>query len=345
MRAVQIHSHGGIDQLCYEEAADPSLTSPDDAIVKLHAASLNPSDIGIRQGATRVKINFPHILGSDGAGTVISVGARVKNVKPGDPVALYPASGCGDCELCATDREFMCPGVRLLGERNQGTYAQHVRVAARNCFVLPAGLSFEEAAAMPVCYISVWRMLVTHAEIRPGETLLIRGFGSAMATAALQVGTAIGAHILVAGNSDDELASAIRLGAEFVIDERAGDVAQHVRKFTAKRGVDVVVDCVGGTGWAASLASLSKGGRLVTSGATAGLHPQTDLRRIFWNHLKIFGSTLGTRQEFRDVLNFMKLSGTRPIIDRVFSLEQAAEAQQRMAEQKQTGKVILRMEG
>ncbi|MPZ77138.1 MAG: zinc-binding dehydrogenase [Deltaproteobacteria bacterium] len=345
MNAVRIHAHGGIDRLRYEAAEDPQLTSADDAIVKLHAASVNPMDICIRHGLHGMEVDFPHILGSDGAGTVVATGARVRNVQSGAPVCLYPASGCGDCDLCVTDREYMCARLRLLGQRQQGTYAEYVRVPARNCFPIPAELSFEEAAALPFVYITVWRMLITNAQLKPGESVLIRGIGGGVVTAALQLAGYLGTHTLVTAGSDEELLLAKNLGAEHAIDDRCADFSQEVRNLTGKRGVDVVVDCVGGDGWSKSLASLAKGGRLVTCGATAGAKPQTDVRRIFWNDLKIFGSTLGTREEFGHVLSFMKSSHTKPKIDQVFRLKDAAKAHQRMAQGKQFGKIILRVDG
>jgi NADPH:quinone reductase-like Zn-dependent oxidoreductase len=234
--------------------------------------------------------------------------------------------------------------LRVLGEREDGTYAEYVRVPARNCFPIPAGLSFAEAAAFPLVFLTVWHMLVTNAEIKAGESILILGIGGGGATAALQLAAAIGMRIIVTSSSAAKLDHAKQLGAAHGINYRAADFAKEVRNLTAKRGVDVVVDSVGGEGWVKSLASLAKGGRLVTCGATAGATPQTDLRRIFWNDLKIFGSTLGSREEFRQVLEFLALSGTKPIIDRVFPLKDAALAQARLEEGKQFGKIVLTMD-
>lgn len=237
----------------------------------------------------------------------------------------------------------MCVRVRFLGEREPGTYAEYVRLPARNCFPIPTGLSFEEAAAFPLVYITLWRMLIINAQLKPGEYVLILGIGGGVASASLQLAVSMGAHVIVTSGSDEKLANAKRYGAEHGINYRATDFAQGVRQLTHKRGVDVVVDCVGGDGWVKSLSALAKGGRLVTCGATAGANPQTDIRRIFWNHVKIFGSTLGSRGDFQQVLNFMQASRTKPIIDRVFPLKEAAAAQQRLEEAKQFGKIVLRL--
>ena len=343
MRAVQIHAHGGVNQLRYENTNDPQLAADEDVIVKLSAASINSKDICIRDGLTEVKVHFPHILGSDGAGIVVATGRQVSNVKAGDPVCLYPASGCGVCQLCLIDREYLCDDLSLMGERQSGTYAEYVRVQARNCFLIPAELSFEEAAALPLAFITVWRMLMNDAELKPGESVLIRGMRGEFATAALQLSVSMCSEVIVTDKGEDQLAAAKELGAKHAIDERAVDVSKEVRRLTGKRGVDVVVDCVGGKGWIESLAALAKGGRLVTCGASAGANPQTDVRRIFWNHLKIFGSTLGTREDFARLLNFVKLSRTKPLIDQVFALKDAGHAQQRLTEGKHFGKIILRM--
>ena len=213
MKAVRIHEHGGVETLLYEEAPEPTLADPNDAIVKLKAASLNHIDIWIRRGLTGIEIALPHILGGDGAGVIAEVGHRVRNIKTGDSVCLYPPSGCGRCEFCITDREYMCVQLRVLGERENGTYAEYARVPARNCFPIPPHLSFEQAAAFPLVYITVWRMLVTNAQLKPGEHVLILGIGGGVATAALQLAAYIGTHIIVTSSSDEKLEKAKTLGS------------------------------------------------------------------------------------------------------------------------------------
>jgi NADPH:quinone reductase-like Zn-dependent oxidoreductase len=345
LKAVRIHGHGGIDQLRYEDAPEPQGAFSEEAIVKLKAASVNHVDISTRRGLTGAEVSLPHILGGDGSGVVTEVGQLVKNVKTGDAVCLYPPIGCGRCEFCISEREFMCIQLHALGERENGTYAEYVRVPARNCFPIPTALSFEEAAAFPLVYLTLWRMLVTNAKLKPGEHILIVGIGGGIGSAALQVAAHMGTHVFVTSSSDTKIARAKELGARYGINYNKADFAKEVRQLTAKRGVDVVVDCVGGETWMQSLACLARGGRLVTCGATAGASPQTDIRRIFWNHLKIFGSSLGTRAEFRQVLNFMQFSRTKPVIDQIFHLRDAAMAQTRMEEGKQFGKIVLRMDG
>jgi len=289
LKAVRIHEHGGVDKLRYEEAENPRISAPNEVIVKLRAASVNHIDIWVRLGATGIAIPMPHILGGDGAGVIFEVGGEVSNVRPGDAVCLYLFSGCGQCEFCLSHRDFMCVYVRALGERLDGTYAEYVRLPAENCFPIPAGMSFAEAAAFPLVFVTVWRMLITHARLKPGETILIIGIGGGVAGAALQVAKKIGANVIVTSGSDEKLELAKKYGAAHTINHREKDFAQEVRALTGNRGVDVVLDCVAGEVWQKSLAALARGGRLVTCGATAGGSPETDLTPIFTKHLQIVG--------------------------------------------------------
>ena len=343
MKAVRIHEHGGVDKLRYEEAENPRISAPNEVIVKLRAASVNHIDIWVRLGATGIAIPMPHILGGDGAGVIFDVGGEVSNVRPGDAVCLYLFSGCGQCEFCLSHRDFMCVYVRALGERLDGTYAEYVRLPAENCFPIPAGMSFAEAAAFPLVFVTVWRMLITNARLKPGETILIIGIGGGVAGAALQVAKKIGANVIVTSGSDEKLELAKKYGAAHTINHRKKDFAREVRALTENRGVDVVLDCVAGEVWQKSLAALARSGRLVTCGATAGGSPETDLTPIFTKHLQIFGSTLGSRDEFRQLLSFMAVAEIKPIIDQVFPLSEAAAAQRRMEEAKQFGKIVLQI--
>ena len=338
-----MHDYGDIEQLFYEDADEPAITEPKEVIVKLKAAAINHIDIWNRMGATGMPLRLPHILGADGAGTVAEVGAKVANVKVGDPVCLYPPTGCGECEFCLTDRDFMCIRLRVLGERLEGTYAEYVKITAANCFPIPTGYSFEEAAAFPLVFITLWRMVITNAELKPGESLLIIGIGGGVASATLQIAKKIGARVIVTSSSDVKLARAKSLGADHVINHYKEKFVSVVQELTANRGVDVVVDCVGGEVWRQSLASLSRGGRLVTCGATAGGQPIDDIAAIFSKQLKIYGSTLGSRQEFLQLISFLNATKIKPIIDSVLPLRDAALAQRRVETAQQFGKVVLKI--
>ena len=341
MKAVRMHAYGGVEQLFYEDADAPRLIEADEVIVKLKAAAINHIDIWNRLGATGIAIPMPHILGADGSGAVVEVGSNVKHVKVGDPVCLYPAAGCGQCEFCLTDRDFMCFRLRVLGERLEGTYAQYVKLPGQNCFAVPRDYSFEEAAAFPLVFITLWRMLITNAKLKPGETLLIIGIGGGVASASLQLAKQIGARVIVTSGSDAKLERARSVGADQGVNHSKQDFAREAQRLTANRGVDVVLDCVGGEVWQKSLASLTHGGRLVTCGATAGGQPIDDIAAIYSKELKIYGSTLGSRDEFRLLISFMNATGIKPIIDRVFPLIEAAGAQRYVEEARQFGKVVL----
>ena len=341
MKAIRIHAHGGGDQLRYEEAPDPQVTAPKDVIVKLQAAALNHIDIWVRLGATGMKIPMPHILGADGAGVVVDAGSEVKNVRSGDRVCLYSFTGCGECEFCRSDRDFMCIRVRALGERLDGTYAEFVKVTPENCFAIPSYMTYDEAAAFPLVFLTVWRMLVTNAKLQAGESLLIIGIGGGVAGAALQVAKRIGARVIVTSGSDEKLEHAESLGADHGINHRQKNFAEQVQFLTDNCGVDVVLDSVAGEVWQKSLASLAHGGRLVTCGATAGGEPNDDLNTMISKELKIYGSTLGSRQDFCELLRFLDLAQIHPIIDRRFPLNEAAAAQKRMEDGLQFGKILL----
>jgi NADPH:quinone reductase-like Zn-dependent oxidoreductase len=338
-----MHGHGGVDQLFFEDADDPRLEGDGEVIVQLRAAALNHVDIWNRLGLTGVQIAMPHILGADGAGVVAEISQDVEHVRVGDGVCFYPLTGCGQCEFCLTDRDFMCVRFRALGERSEGTYAQYVKLPAQNCFPIPTGFSFDEAAAFPLVFITLWRMLMTNAQLKPGETILILGVGGGVASASLQVAKKIGAKVVVTSGSDEKLERARSLGAVCGINHTSKDFFEEVRTLTAGRGVDVVLDCIGGEFWRKSLASLKRGGRLVTCGATAGGQTADDINAICSKELKIYGSTLGSREEFRQVISFLNTTRIKPLIDSVFPLEDAASAQRHLEQARQFGKIVLRM--
>jgi len=340
-----MHDYGGLEQLVYERADDPTIAGPHEVIVKLAAASINHIDIWNRRGLTGTPLRLPHILGADGAGTVVEIGSSVTNVKPGDAVCLYPPTGCGACEFCLTDRDYMCIRLHVLGERLEGTYAEYVKLPAANCFPVPRGYSFEQAAALPLVFITVWRMVITNAELKPGESILIIGIGGGVASATLQVAHKLGARAIVTSRSDAKLARARELGAYHGINQGKEDIVSAVKDLTAGRGVDVAVDCVGGEIWRKSVASLGRGGRLVTCGATAGGEPHDDIAALAAKQLKIYGSTLGSREEFRQLLSFLEASRITPVIDSIFPLKEAAAAQRRVETAQQFGKVVLRIPG
>lgn len=305
---------------------------------------MNHLDIFVRKGIPGIPLAFPHVLGSDGAGVIDAVGDGVSRARTGDEVVLNPGISCGTCEFCLKGEHSLCVGFHLLGEHIAGTFAEFVVAPEINTFPKPGGLPWEEAAAFPLTFLTAWRMLVTKARVKPGESLLVVGIGGGVALAALQIAKLLGMTVWVTSGSEEKLSRAKMLGADVGIDHSAGDFSREVRKATGKRGVDVVLDSVGKATWKSSIASLARGGRLLTCGATTGSDPEEDLARIFWNQLTVHGSTMGTHGEFAEMLRMFGDGRLRPVIDAVFPLSEAREAERRLEEKRQFGKIVLRID-
>lgn len=341
MKASFLPGHGDIETIRHGDLPDP-VPGPGQVRIRVLAAALNHLDIFVRAGIPGLSLSFPHVMGSDGAGTVDSVGPGVSRVKEGDEVVLNPGIHCGSCEFCLRGEHSLCMTFHLLGEHVWGTFAGYVVVPAHAAHPKPAVLSWEEAAAFPLTFLTAWRMLVTKAQARPGESLLIIGIGGGVSLAALAIAKMLGLTVGVTSGSAEKLRRAGELGADFGIDHGTDDIARETRRRTGKRGVDIVIDSVGKATWRQSLDSLVRGGRLLTCGATTGPNPEEDIVRIFWNQLTVMGSTMGTHAEFSDLLRVVAAGKVRPTVDSVFPLSGAKEAHRRLAEQKQFGKIVLR---
>jgi len=340
MKAIAITGHGGNETVRYMDVERPTL-GPRQVLIGAHAAALNHLDIWVRNGLPGAKLAMPHVLGADGAGVVAEVGAEVDRVHVGERVLINPGLNCGTCEFCQAGEQSLCATFGIMGETAPGTFAEYFKVPQENVHPMPEGFSWAEAAAFPLVFVTAWRMLISKAQIKPGEDILILGIGGGVSTAALQISKALGLRAIATSSSDDKLQQAQKLGADAVINYKTQDFGREVRSMTDRRGVDVVVDSVGGESYAKSLACLVKGGRLVTCGATAGPRPQTDLGRIFWNQLSVFGSTMGSMHEFAEMLNFVRKRGVKPVIDQVFPFADGANALARMEEGRQFGKIVL----
>ena len=327
MKAVRIHEDGGPEVLRYEDVEDPAPGSGE-VLVRLRAASLNHLDLWIRQGLPSVP--KPRILGADGAGVVAALGEGADTFSEGDRVVLNP--GLDD-------------GARILGEHMDGTHAQLVAVPTEYVHPIPGGLSFEEAAAFPLVFETAYRMLVTKARIEEGEWVLLWGIGSGVALAAFVIAKALGARTLVTSSSTEKLARASELGADATVNHAEDDVAAAVKEATGGRGVDVVVEHVGEATWKTSLQSAAPNARVVVCGATSGPNPPAQLHRIWWKQLAVYGSTMGTREDFEGAYELIARGAAQPIVDRVFPLEQAAAAHEYLEEGRQFGKVVLEIPG
>src|SRR5215813_8092332 len=338
MKAVFFQKHGGNEVLEYGERDEPR-PGPGEVRVAIRAAALNHLDIFVRDGIPGVPL--PQIPGADGAGVVDKLGEGVEGISLGDRVLLQPGLYDNVCEFCRGGEQSLCVQYKILGEHTPGTFAEYVVVPARNVFPIPGTLSFEEAAAFPLVYQTAWRMVVTRAGLRPGQTILIHGAGGGVSGACLEIALLCGGRVFVTTRGEEKLRRVRQSGAEWVFDYGSGDVARAVRAQTGKRGVDVVIDSVGEQTWMSSLKSVAKGGRIVTCGATTGPNPKEELRLVFWNHISILGSTMANDHEFRALLSAVAAGKLKATIDRVYPLSKAPEAYRRMEEGNQFGKIVL----
>lgn len=341
MKALTLAAAGGVEQLRVQELPEPAIRSPDDVVVQVQAAALNRLDLFVASGLPGSTLSFPHVVGSDGAGLVHRAGPAAGKLRPGDRVMINPTLSCGECPACDEEEDTLCSRLRVLGEHRTGTAAEYVVVPARNLAAAPAGMSWPQAAAFSLATLTAWRMLVTRAQLRADETVLIWGIGGGVAMAALQIARLIGARTIVTSGSDQKLRVARSLGANIALNHQDSDIRAEVREHTEGRGADVVVDSVGEQTWPASLRALRPGGRLVVCGATTGPMVSLDLRRLFWHQWSILGSTLGTRQEYAAIVSHAAEGRLWPVIDRVVPLEEGPAAYQRLQRGDQVGKLVI----
>src|SRR5262249_44661986 len=258
-------------------------------------------DIFLRRGMPGIKVNMPKIVGSDAAGIILEIGTGVSDLRIGQRVTINPGITCGRCEYCAAGFGSQCASWAMVGENRDGAYAELVAVPAHIALPIPDSMSFEQAAAAPLVFLTAWSMMISKGKIRPGEDVLILGAGAGVGTAAIQIAKMVGCRVFVTASTDEKLHRARELRADFLIKYKTDEFDKRIRDLTNKRGVDVVVDYVGAETWVRSLRSARRGGRVVTCGATTGFAPQTDLRHIFFRQLQVFGSTMGSPREFLDV--------------------------------------------
>ncbi len=310
----------------------------------IRAAALNHLDLFVADGLPGTVRSFPHIVGADGAGIVETVGPGVTSVQPGDRVLINPGISDYSCEFCRAGEHSLCVNYRLLGEHLPGTMAELVTVPVQNVVrgpTLSPPLTWPEAAAFSLVTLTAWRMLVTRAQLKAGETALIWGIGGGVSLTAMRIAQLVGARVIVTSSNDAKLAAAKQLGADVTLNHRTQKVATEVRALTNRRGVDVVVENVGAATWEDSLRCLRRGGRLVTCGATSGPHASLDLRRLFWHHWSILGSTMGNAAEYAEIVRRLSQGELRPVVDRVFPVARAREAYERLARGEQLGKVVV----
>ncbi len=336
MKAVRFHEHGGLDVLRTEEVPDPE-PGPGEVLVRVRACALNHLDLWQRRGIPGVPL--PHCPGSDVAGEVVR--GEAPGVAEGQRVLVQPGISCGRCAACLGGEDNLCRSFGLVGYQSEGGYAELITVPVENIVPIPDRIGFVEAAAFPLTFLTAWHMLVTRAELRPGETVLILAAGSGVGQAAVQVARAQGARVIATAGSEQKLAQARELGAHEGIDHDSQDIAKEVRRFTDRRGVDVVFEHVGQATWEQSMKSLRRGGRLVTCGATSGPSVSIDIRHLFQRQISLIGSYMGSKGELLTAAALFFDGSFNPVVDRTFPLEAAAEAQGCLEDRAQFGKIVL----
>jgi len=340
MKAVSFSQHGGPDVLQLGEVPNPQIKA-NEVLIEVHACALNHLDVWVRNGLPGIKIPLPHILGCDVAGVVREVGDLVTWARSGDEVMVQPGVSCGHCPECLAGRDNMCDEYDIIGYRRDGGYAEFVAVPGVNVIPKPKDLSWKEAAALPLVTLTAWHMLVARARLQPGEDVLIHAAGSGVGSLGIQIAKLLGAHVIATASSDEKLGKARELGADETVNYSSDDWPKQVKRLTNGRGVDVVFEHTGQATWPGSILSLKKGGRLVTCGATSGFDARTDLRHVFYRHLTILGSMMGSKADLLAAMKFIESGQIRAVVDRTLPLEEARKAHELMEDRAQFGKLVL----
>lgn len=341
MKAVYFHKHGGPEVLEYGDLEDPK-PGRGEVLLDVKATSINHLDLFVRRGAPGIRVQFPHIPGCDASGLVSAAGDGVEGFAAGDRVLVDPSITCGRCEFCIRGDATLCRTFKVLGEHVRGASAERLVVPAVNLVRIPDDFSFEQAAAVPMVFVTAWRMLITRGRLRAGEDILILGAAAGVGTACIQIAKRAGARVFAAA-SGEKLPLCRELGADVVIDYNKEDFTKRIREETGKRGVDVCVDYIGKDTWVKSLRCLAQGGRLLTCGATSGYDPSTDLRHVFYRQLEVIGSTMGTRNDLESALKLIFAGEMKPVIGRVMELHETARAHELMEAREVLGKIVIRV--
>lgn len=342
MKAVAMHRHGGPEVLRYEEIPDP-VPGVGEALVRVRACALNHLDIWTRKGQAGRSVPFPHILGNDIAGEIVSLRTPVEGITVGERVMVSPGTSCGRCQACLSGEDSSCRQYRILGYQIAGGYAELVRVPVQNLISLPADIPFQEAAAFPLVFLTAWRMLVTRARVRMGEDVLVWAAGSGVGMAAVQVAKRHGARVIATAGSAAKLEEARKLGADAVIDHHKQDVVAEVKRLTGRKGADVVVEHVGEATWERSILALAHRGRLVTCGATTGAAGPTELRHLFAKQLSLLGSYMGSKADLLEVAALYFAHRLKPVVHAVLPLAEARRAHEMMEASQHFGKIVLQV--
>jgi NADPH:quinone reductase-like Zn-dependent oxidoreductase len=338
MKAVRIHQFGGPEVLMYEDVADPQ-PRRDQVLVRVRACSVNHLDIWVRKGLPGVKL--PHILGSDVAGEIVEVGEYVSGFKVGQRVVLSPMHYCGHCEKCEAGLQNQCREFTVLGNAVDGGNCELIAATAANVIPIPDSLDFNQAASVPLVFVTAWHMLVGRAGVHPGQTVLVLGAGSGVGIAAIQIAKMFHCRVITTAGDEKKMAKGRELGAGFAINHYNQKISDEVRKITNKEGVDIVIEHVGAATWDESLKSLKSSGTLVTCGATTGPNVGIDLRHLFARQLSLLGSYMGTMGELHEVLKHVFAGRLKPVLDRAFPLSEIRAAHEYLEKSQMFGKIVV----
>ena len=338
MKAVRIHQFGGPEVLTYEEVPDPELRK-NQVLVRVRACALNHLDVWVRKGLPGVKL--PHILGSDVAGEIVEVGEYVSEFKAGQRVLLAPMVFCGHCAKCVAGVQNQCREFAVLGNGLDGGNCELIAVPAANVIPIPDSLGFDEAASVPLVFLTAWAMLVGRAYIRPGQTVLVLGASSGVGIAAIQIAKLFRCRVITTAGDESKLAKGRELGADYGINHYQQKISEEVRKITNKEGADIVIEHVGAATWDESVKSLKRGGTLVTCGATTGRTVGIDLRHLFARQLSLLGSYMGTMGEMHEVLGHVFTGRLKPVVDRSFPLSEIRAAHEHLEKSQMFGKIVV----
>ena len=340
MRAVVFDRFGGPEVLELREVPPPKIEA-DEALIQVKACGINHLDLWVRAGLRGLEPEMPHILGNDVAGEITELGAGVTHLAVGQKTLVNPTLSCGHCAACANGDDNLCRSYDVVGRKRNGGYAEFVSVPAANCLPYPENLAWEQAAAVPLVFLTAWHMLVTRARVRPGDDVLVIGAGSGVGSAAVQIARLHGARVIATAGSTAKLERARELGAHETIDHATEDVVARARALTAGKGVDVVFEHVGGRVFEAAVAALARDGRLVTCGATTGSKATLDLNLLFGRHLTLLGSWMGRRSDLNEALRHVASGALKPVVDSVLPLAEARRAHERIEARDHFGKLVL----
>lgn len=342
MRAALIRTQGGPEVLELAELETPK-PAPSEALIRVRACALNYLDVWTRSGRAGYTPPLPHILGSDIAGEIATLpeGVDTTGLSIGQRVMLQPGTSCGRCQMCLSGDDFACRRYQMLGHGRAGGYAEFVAAPLASLIPIRDSIPFENAAAFPLVFLTAWHMLVIRAQVKAGEDVLVWAAGSGVGVASIQIAKLLGARVIATAGGKRKLELAQSLGADAVVDHYGPEVVAEVKKFTSKKGVEVVIEHTGEKTWERSIQSLAHRGRLVTCGATSGSSGVTDLRYLFSKHLSLLGSFMGSRADLLAVAPHFMAGRLKTLVHATLPLERAADAHRMMEASEHFGKIVL----